>query len=388
MDTNTFELTYSSYENYRCKYRGKQLQLKHRLSCLSQWLSKPEFGVIGGYHYGNAGDIALGESLVNCLSASEQAAKLQTIYNLNSWPATKYAMLGGGAITYENVFANVYDRYRKNPERLAIMGVDMQGIDSLLKYEDFLKDVAYISCRSSQQVEMLRSKLNREDVVYHQDLCVSRFDVIAPQPSKSRAKVLGVNMVPYFMRMDKHCRFVSGARDQATLKSSFPELLPYVDQLGELYVRFFRRMCEHYQSLGYEILHLPFTPQDDLFARSALAGMGVQFRSYTTVIDKMLEEIRGCSAFLCTRFHSLIFASITQTPMIPFLYAIKCRRYSKDMNLEERGLVTIHDLLDAFESTCERVISQGPILAPTDQLEQASSLVRSSVKDAYNSLGI
>ena len=58
------------------------------------------------------------------------------------------------------------------------------------------------------------------------------------------------------------------------------------------------------------------------------------------------------------------------------------------MNLEERGLVTIHDLLDAFESTCERVISQGPILAPADQLEQASSLVRSSVKDAYNSLGI
>ena len=388
MSTNTFELGYSSQDKYRCLYSSLQLQYKHRLSCMSQWFSNPEFGVIGGYHYGNAGDIALGESLVNCLADLGQTAKLQTIYNLSHWPKTKYAMLGGGAITYENVFYQVYERYKKHPENLAILGVDMQGAEALGQYSDFLKDVPYISCRSSNQVEMLRSKLNREDVVYHQDLCVSRFDENSLIRSSPRSKVLGVNMVPHFMCKDKDSRFVPGVRDLASLKSSFPELLPHVDKLGELYVRFFRRICEHFQSQGYEIQHLPFTPQDDLFARSALAGLKVDFKPYTTKIDQMLELVRGSSVFLCTRFHSLVFASITQTPMIPFLYAEKCRRYAMDMDLEKRGLVTIHDLLEAFESTCERICSQGPILASADQLGESAELVRSSVVDAYRALGL
>jgi hypothetical protein len=340
---------------------GKENQIKHRARWLFQLLDSPDVGIIGGYHCGNLGDLALGYSLQNFLSGFSNASSgLQTIYNLNKWPSAQFAILGGGAIAYVDCLNKVSRRYKDNPEKVSIIGVDFEDEKVFDKHIEFLRSVSSISCRSKEQANYVSEKLARSDVSFHQDLCFS-LPLTAPKPSISEtSKVVGFNMVPFFARLNKSGNFEKDYYLLHSTRTKFNKSIDF-ENLPNAYIHYFKKVIKYYAEKGYKLVHIPFTLEDDIYARTMLRELDVNFLRYSTNINRILLIFLEFEFFLSSRFHSLVFSLITRTPVIPFLYAEKCQRLVQDLAMNFETTVTPSDLLGNKEELIERIVSQKPV---------------------------
>jgi hypothetical protein len=168
-------------------------QIQHLQRFASQHLRKPNVGIIGGYHGGNLGDIALGESVRQLLLKKNVHSGLQTIYNLEKWPKTEFAIIGGGAVGYVDSLRRVALRYKGQFSKVALLGVDFNEKNYPQDCVELIKGAAYVSCRSEQQAIILKKITGREDISYHPDIAFSlypEFCLKQRSSSANRKKVL------------------------------------------------------------------------------------------------------------------------------------------------------------------------------------------------------
>ncbi len=379
---DTFSIKVPVSASVAAELGAKVAQAKHRLRWVRQKVASSAMAVVGGYHQGNLGDMALAASVARRIAGSKRSYGVQTIYNLARWPKAETAIVGGGAVGYSDCLRQLAEGYGKKPENVAILGVDFNDPGAICAYADFLKRVPIITCRSARQAANVSQLLGRNDIAWHQDLCFSLYDETRTERKTSGStRTLGINSVPLFLKQING-QFVTGSNHIDELQREHPDLVPQLDKLSIQYCNLVRDICRQAKRAGMRVKHIPFTPLDDMFARTVLHGLGVEFAPYTSNVSSVLSQVGRCERFFTTRFHSLVFSILNHCQAIPFCYASKCDRLLEDFGVTGPPVIRLADILDYKQGMIERILEGPGIQITREKINEAHHQVCSIIDNA------
>jgi hypothetical protein len=353
-------------------------QIVHRLRCIGQYLKAPSCGIVGGYHLGNLGDMALGEAISNSCRLAGISHGLQTLYNLESWKLTQSVIIGGGAVTQRCNLERALERVPVS--RLALCGVDIEDWDALNDYADRLSKIPYFSVRSTAQAIQARD-LGLHDVAYHPDNVFSLRSYISIKkiPSTSKNRRLVLNISPRFHRAnpDSVC-------DDDILACPVP-----FSVLRDNYTYLLRSLVARCVDEGYNIEHIPFTPSDHHVASLILSGLPVRMRPYCPNPAKIIAALGDDAVWIASRYHSLIFSILGLHPVLPIAYADKSVRLLRDLRVDQSSIVDLRSLTSraSVDTVLDRDIPSVPLLdGPC--VDRLSFLAIDGISTALASLGL
>jgi len=290
--------------------------------------------------------MALGASVLEQLQdVDQQNAALQTIYNLSKWPHAHRAILGGGAIGYRDTMARIITRYGAAAGDVGVLGVDFNEKNYPDEVIEFLRGVAWLSCRSRSQAERLSGLTGRNDISDHPDIAFAlqqgfcaarRAERTMPQRGQ---KILAINAVAIYGEM-KRGRLVVGE----AFREERPEIYDSFDTLHHRYAEFLRATAQRYASQGWRIVTVSFSPSDEAYARLVLAGNALH-RPYDPNPSRMLGFLSKCGMIAATRFHATIFGIKLGLPLLPFAYATKNELLLRQAGISEESYSTPATLL-------------------------------------------
>ena len=319
--------------------------LSHVLRNLKQRVFKPSVGIIGGYHGGNLGDIALGESVATVLRQQGISAGLQTIYNLDKWPKTDIAILGGGAVAYSDSLGRVANRYKGNFNKVAMLGLDFNEKSYPQACIDLIKGASFVSCRSDDQANKLKALVGRKDVFSHPDIAFSLMNDFCLErrkslgKDKSGSKKMLLNLVPLYGKFNNGV-FVASEQ----YKQERPELYENFDQMQNSYKTVVRTLVEEALNAGYTIENIPFTPADKTYGEYILNGLPVKHLEYNSDPIAMIKYMATADWVVPTRFHATIFALKLGLKVTPFAYAKKNELMLQGVGIEREKFLSTTDL--------------------------------------------
>lgn len=314
------------------------IQVKHRLRNIQQKVFGVPVAVVGGYHGGNLGDMALGYSVATDLQDHHIKSGLQTIYNLSKWPKAKYAIIGGGAVGYSESLLKVADRYMGNFDHVSLLGVDFNEKEYSEECLDLIRGAAYVSGRSQSQAERLIAISGRKDIHFHPDIAFSLYRDFCEQQRKTvaanRPKKMMLNLIPLYGKI-KNGEVVPVEE----YRSERPELYDSFARMLQTYADMTRAIVTKALADGYEVETIPFTPEDGEYGEIILKGLNVKHGEYHCDPLKMIKHMASAGIILATRYHTTIFALKLGIPLIPIAYAVK-----NEMLLHELGVDRSHYL--------------------------------------------
>lgn len=320
-------------------------QIKHLLRFLKQSITKVEIGVLGAYHGGNLGDMALGKSVQQALNKQNIPGSLQTIFNLEKWPKATKAIIGGGAIGDKTTLEIIVKRYNKNFKNVAIIGVDFN--DTLYPKEvlRLIKEASYVSCRSIIQSEKLTKISNRKDIEFHPDIAFSfekdfckNYRISTKQRTE---QLLLVNVIPMYGYIEN-----GKIKSNLKFKSERPELYE-----GDV----FKRMHENYKNIitdkilaaikdGFRVETIPFTPEDEEYGKIIFKGLPIKHTRYDSNPNRVLKKMATAKLIISTRLHTTIFALKLGKPVLPIAYAYKNVELLESLGIDKSKYVSSWDL--------------------------------------------
>jgi hypothetical protein len=308
------------------------IQVKHRLRNIKQKITGVPVGVIGGYHGGNLGDMALGASVANALGDKGIKSGLQTIYNLSKWPAAEFAIVGGGAVGYADSLQKVAERYKGHYDKVALLGVDFNEKTYTGDALELIKNAAFVSGRSESQAEKMIKISGRKDIIFHPDIAFSLYREFCEKErekvDEQRPKKLLLNLIPLYGRITdgKVVPVEEYRAERQDLYQSF-------DQMQRTYESLIRTIVIKALADGYEVETIPFTPEDGEYGELILSDLNVKHVKYHADPYTMMKHMAGASQIFATRYHTTIFAIKLGIPIIPIAYAVK-----NEMLLHELGV--------------------------------------------------
>jgi hypothetical protein len=322
-------------------------RLTNIFGSLKQWLIKVPVGVIGGYHGGNLGDMALGNSVMLQLGEVNIKSGLQIIYHLERWPVTRLSIVGGGAVGHANILEKMAARYTGKFKSLAFLGVDFVEPHN---YPEavfaMLRQCAYVSCRSKSQSEIMTTLTGRQDIPYHPDIAYS---LLSPYCHAQRAvrassvpsgkKRLLVNVLALYAKVT-HGKVESIDRDKMEKSWVYDNF----ERMHENYKLVVHEIIGNALKDGYEVETIPFTPLDDVYSRILLAGLPVRFTPYSPDPTAMLRKICAAQAIIATRYHATIFALKAGVRTFPIAYATKNESMFEDLGVDHAAFLSSGDL--------------------------------------------
>jgi len=309
-----------------------------------QQLSIPDVAVIGGYHGVNLGDMALGAAVSRQLQNRNISSGLQTIYNLErwKWPLTNFAILGGGACGYNSALEPLYNRYKSKLDRVALLGVDFNENHFSSKSLALLSECKWISCRSIEQAQSLRSITQRADIQVHPDLAFSlSFDDMRPlDHCKIGKPVFLMNVVPLYGKIvdNQIIRNQQYQKERTSLYESWHVLY-------DNYRTYVRKLAEIAIDQGYRVETISFSPLDELAAKIILDQLPVSHHAYSDDLTLMVKKMSLADLVFATRYHATIFALKLGLYLIPFAYAKKNEHLFNLLNIPENQYFTPEDLI-------------------------------------------
>lgn len=356
------------------------IQIKHIARNVKQKLSGIPVGVIGGYHGGNLGDMALGASVITALEQRGTKTGLQTIYNLEKWPHAPYAIVGGGAVGYADSLIRVAQRYKGNFNHVALLGVDFNEKDYVGECLELIKGAAYVSGRSEAQALKMEKISGRKDINFHPDIAFSLYrDFCEKQrlsTSYKDSKKLLVNVIPLYGKLENG-RMIPSTQ----YESERPELYKSFEQMHTSYRNYVRGIVQKAIADGYEIETIPFTPQDATYGEFILEGLPVKHSFYHSDPLKMIKHMASAGKVLATRYHTTIFALKLGIPIFPIAYAVKNELLLQELGVDRAGFLSTVDLANGRDDLFD-AISVNPDLIK-DYEKASMSAVQGSI-DALN----
>ncbi len=320
-------------------------RLDHRSRWLRQWISRPDIAVVGGYHSGNLGDMALAWSTVGQIKNRTERGNsigVQTIYNLEKWPAAGRVVVGGGALLNSKTVKSLRAHTNNSPEKVGIIGVDLSKGKLDREDVDFLRQVAFLSFRSdfslqeAQQDYKLHNARVAPDVVFSNDESL----FFSHKEEKQAAPMLGINVVGGLGR--------------------YRARTPEIDKaLHQMYLRWMRDTITGYLDSGYSVSSIPFTHNDERVCRENFADLPIHHQRYSHDVKVTVARIRQCETFISSRFHALIFGALLHKKLIPFCYARKNYALSEEF---------LHIRTFGFREL-ERALGEGSDISPTQPLK-------------------
>ncbi|WP_167384030.1 polysaccharide pyruvyl transferase family protein [Cereibacter sphaeroides] len=297
--------------------------------------------------------------LLQNLPLRESQVGLQTLYNLSRWKKPKAILVGGGAVLTSETIRMISDHVSNDPRKVAFVGVDLLERDIDASALDFLGRASSLLMRSSEEALHLRS-LGLTNAGSMPDLVFGGHAFLASRGViRRRSHVLGVNVVP-----------------QA------------IDEAGGAYAKhysaFLRAVVRRHLCDGWSVIHVPFTPQDHHAAKVVFAGLPVTLQRYVDSPSVVFRQTSSVERFVPSRYHSLVFAMLSSTPVIPFLYASKCYRLLADY-FPGTAAFGVGSIAEALE--CAKAASElEPLSFNRERVERMTAAVQTKVQSAVRSL--
>jgi polysaccharide pyruvyl transferase WcaK-like protein len=361
---------------------------KHHL--LRQIIDVPDLAIIGSFHGINTGDQTLGLSVQNLIDRSEFTCGLQNIFSLKKYPKCKYTICAGGATGVESVITELAGRNFNSPASTALVGINFS--DDVAKFSepalDFLQQVSHLSCRSKREALKLAKILQREEVLYTPDNAFA-YNFSGKDRNTERdphTKVLGFNALNLFMTWVRGKGFIPGTPLADWYRKTNSQIVSYLDRIGPAYIEYLNRVISIYSDRGWEIVHLPFTPEDDLFAKIFCRSAKIKYHSFSPNPDRIFARLQKFNLFISTRFHALVFAAIAQVPCIPISYANKCHDLLTDLNIGNRVGIDRYDLVDALAESIAKTVDPQPLILDESTLLNLKHQAITNIDRALNSL--
>ncbi|TCD02686.1 polysaccharide pyruvyl transferase family protein [Pedobacter psychroterrae] len=351
-------------------------QIKHLLRNLNQKMIKTPFGIVGGYHGYNLGDMALGASIIEVLSAQGKPSGLQTIYNLEKWPTTQFAIVGGGAVGYNDSLGKVAARYKDHYGKVALLGVDFMEDTYAEDCLELIRGAAFVSGRSKSQAEKLMKSTGRAEIFHHPDIAFSLFSGVQPTKRNQTAKKkLLINVLPLYGSVKN-----GKLQPLEKYKSERPGLFDNFHQMHVSYKQGLRRLVKNAVAEGYSVETIPFTLQDEAYGHILLDDLPVKHHPYHSNVLKMYKTISSADWVVSTRLHATIFALKAGIKVTPIAYATKNELMLEELGVERSSFLTTQDLANG------KNVIPPPIVYNKEVLKAWGATSREAIEKAIESV--
>lgn len=319
-------------------------KILHKKKWLLHFFNKSKVAITGGYHYGNLGDIALGNSIKEILNEQNIPSELQTIYNLKYWLEREYVIVGGGAIGYENSLLEIVKRYSNNYKKIAFLGVDF---NSSLYSDDsieLINKAAFVSTRSKSQAERLKEITGRKNIYTQPDLAFSfqrnQFEKVR-QITIHQPKKLFVNVLPLY------ALFNNGIVSPLNVyKTERPEIFENFFAIHQNYKTLVLNAVNKAIQDGVQVFSWSFTPMDEAYARFLFNGIDVNHLKYKPNPYNLAGMITPVDEVISTRLHATIFALRSGATINPIAYARKNEELLNEMGFSKNDYLSSDDLIN------------------------------------------
>lgn len=274
-----------------------------RLSCRYKRYLPHDIGVSGSYYTGNIGDRAIGQIIKRELSDRGYRTFLYSRGEGEKSGSTTLNILGGGGVLHD---WQGTEMLRNRLEFLsagdAIVGVGAPGIRSIEArriVRDRLSKVELVTVRDERSKQILEK-------VCGIDVQVTACPAwLHSDPDVNPRSRTGINFRPWF------------DLPAATLTNYFGyEEGIDTDRGYRRYIKNAQRICDAMN----DPIFIPFKQKDEMFARRHL---DVDVLEYDFSVQRTLERVSSVDRMVCTRYHSLVFAGVCRTPVLPIAYAPK-----------------------------------------------------------------
>lgn len=330
------------------KVRKNIGRIKRYAELAKQVVFRPQVCVVGSYHGMNLGDNALKYSVMKICDDLNIKSGWTTNAHVNLAGADRFIM-GGGAIfrTKNDIIEGLNNGSIK---KAGAIGVDVKR-ESIKEYPSktiqAIKKFSHFSVRSKSQRNWINSKSNT-CVEYAPD---NAFCLPSPK-NPNRKQKIGFNVVGMCIEK-KGEAWVPIHRNKEKYENQ--GIINY-ERVGAGMKRIFRSVSKNLSQRGYELVHIPFTPRDEEVAEWVFENTSVDRKKYTGNPLRVIEEMSSMEKMIGCRYHSNIFAILTETPLISVAYARKCERLWEDMNFEKDFTITRNDISEAPNNAFQKIV--------------------------------
>lgn len=292
--------------------------------------------VHGNYLTGNVGDLSIGQVIQRKLIVDFRVSCHLNGCLLLDQDFSHYDLhiVGGGEVIHD-LWGGAHNlEARVNPigsaRWSAVLGVGVAGIKSekgkkLIKKLDRCE---FISVRDEGSKEILQPFISKEIEV---TACPSFLMALQKDKRacmykpKSDNGIIGVNLRNWF--------FPSLPREYVRKDVDFP-------RQRKRYIKYVRSMLTRLEK-EFKLVFIPFCNTDFYFAKDELHGINMKVLLPQSP-QKTLETINGFDKMICMRYHSLIFAILTEVPMFLIDYERKTNELAN--KIKQLNSVLVEDL--------------------------------------------
>jgi len=285
--------------------------------------------LLGGFHAQNLGDLALGKAVSSFLSKPFNAEVLNARIK---YSGQRNIILGGGSVITERNVELL--RTRGFPaQKVVAVGVDLWPFVKTWKPDNlsYLRDFRLVSVRSHRNFELAINEkvIDKDKLRWSFDNAFSLLEDF--QLEQRDAQTIGINVLPHLHILDRREFQIGGSfADKIKARSS-------AGKIFEGYVHLIRDIANKALDEGKLVQHLPFSPEDCVFARKVLSGLSVEFLPFTTSVQTQLARISALKALIATRYHSMVFGLGLGVPTFSIAYSGKCENLVYDLGVPNTG---------------------------------------------------
>lgn len=323
-------------------------------------LIQPKYTIVGAYNTQNLGDLAMGMTLREIARSLGIPAHLAFLGSHGNISASSAAVMGGGELGNPTSFSCFKKHVHGQSARAAVIGVNasVDIEEAPAELLEFLAALPFISQRTRKATMDLARLLGRE-VVYQPDITFA-IPLLFPEAisSHGRSEKIGISFSPMYMTVRDQSRLVPSKELEPLFARYNPAFHRYLGVAGIRYTEVVQKLVDVLSARGQKLVHIAFSPVDDLFSRSVLgAKSGVEFVRFWPDPLRALREISECASLYATRFHAHIFGLLARVPTVSIAYSQKCETLWEDLGLDPGNQVNRMDIASEPEKTLERLTS-------------------------------
>ena len=358
-------------------------------------LKKPTVGIAGSYNTGNIGDLALGWTVRRVLENNNIQGMLNSSSVIERYPIPDAMIFGGGGVLPKQAAQSLRYLAEQHPhltDRTALVGLggwlDAETCSPAVR--DFLNRVPFFSVRSERDKVDMSSVVNPDRITVQPDLVFGMSSAFRlPFDRKATEdRVLGVSVLPFFLAQKRH-RFISMPDPPFwNISTRDPELASVGDQAGERFVKVIQSAVKIYKSRGWRVRVIPFTIEDETFAKVALRDVSVEFVPYDPNPLRVAQEISQCDRFISTRLHSHIFSFLVGVPTLSIGYDLKCSSLWSDLGLPAESQIQRLQMVQHPESATEKLTDSSPVVLDPGILDGLQRKAIEACQKALHSVGV
>lgn len=258
-------------------------------------------------------------------------------------------------------------------KRTYFLGVGLEPLSTiwgrfLIKQIYRLAD--FISVRDKQSYEILRGMRLKNKVTLSFDLAALLQPLSTSDKSldkKTDMKILGISILPFFeiYHADKEKDFL------------------FVHEIAKGLNQWLERDC---QSLIYLFVFKGKSIADDVLITEMLQKQlnpaeRVKLIPYNPDPVEMMSQVAQCHAFIGMRYHSCVFAYLTNTPLLVINYFRKCQALAEDVGLSKHTIISLEEILNGeFEKYLQHLQEHPEEFAATLPINAAKQMTKKGLE--------